>query len=125
MATKEPAPQKEAYPCGDSLSERANNLQPVRPKKKEVMFSFGGSSDEDEKQTSFQEEVANRTIDEDTELDYDVFETGDEDDLDESAIDDDDSSSDWEACVEGSGNPSIVEKTFFQRVDSRPNLTMR
>jgi hypothetical protein len=134
----------------DSLSEQpssmANSLQPTRPKKKGAMFSFGGSSNEDEsslprkmngpapsalrpagskKTTSFQEEVANRTIHEDTVLDDDVFETDDEDDVDESAIDDDDDSSDWEDSVEESGNPSIDEKTFFQRVDSRPNLTTR
>jgi hypothetical protein len=135
----------------DSLSEQpssmADSLQPIRPKKKGAMFSFGGSSNEDEsslpqnmaggsssnalrpivnkKTTSFQEEVANRTIHEDTVLDDDVFETDDEDDVDESAIDDDDDSSDWEDSVEDSGNPSIDEKTFFQRVDSRPNLTTR
>jgi hypothetical protein len=135
----------------DSLSEQpssiANSLQPTRPKKKGAMFSFGGSSNEDEgslphnmtngpapsalrpaaskKTTSFQEEVANRTIHEDSVLDDDVFETDDEDDVDESAIDDDDDSSDWEDSVEDSGNPSIDEKTFFQRVDSRPNLTTR
>ncbi|EHK98963.1 hypothetical protein M7I_5254 [Glarea lozoyensis 74030] len=132
----------------DSFSEQPssinNSLQPNRPKKK-AMFSFGGSSNEDEsslphnmtsttsavrpaaskKTTSFQEEVANRTIHEDSVLDDDVFETDDEDDVDESAIDDDDDSSDWEDSVEDSGNPSIDEKTFFQRVDSRPNLTTR
>lgn len=138
----------------DSLSEQANSmansLQPVmKPKKKGAMFSFGGSSNEDEsslpsnikstsgltnglhrpltakKQTSFKEEVATRTIQEEQPFDDDVFETDDEDDIDESAIDDDDDSSDWEDSVEDSGNPSIDEKTFFQRVDSRPNLVSR
>ncbi|KAH6679618.1 hypothetical protein B0J14DRAFT_686809 [Halenospora varia] len=135
----------------DSMSEQTNSiensLQPIRPKKKNTMFSFGGSSNEEEsslpqkvmkgalsngpqrpltnkKQTSFQEEVATRTIQEE-QGDDDVFETDEDDEIDESAIDDDDDSSDWEDSVEDSGNPSIDEKTFFQRVDSRPNLTSR
>jgi len=134
----------------DSLSEQTNsmesNLQPIQQKKKAV-FSFGGSSNEDEsslpqkmklqsalaesrplsnnkKVTSFKEEVATRTIKEEPVFDDDVFES-DEDEIDESAIDDDDDSSDWEDSVEDSGNASIDEKTFFQRVDSRPNLTSR
>lgn len=123
-----------------------SNLQPIQQKKKAV-FSFGGSSNEDEsslpqkmklqsalaesrplannkKVTSFKEEVATRTIKEEPVFDDDVFES-DEDEIDESAIDDDDDSSDWEDSVEDSGNASIDEKTFFQRVDSRPNLTSR
>lgn len=134
----------------DSLSEHtdsmASNLQPSHQKKKNAVFTFGGSSNEDEssppkrvkpssalteslhkppkKQTSFKEEVATRTIQEEQAFDDDVFET-DEDEIDESAIDDDDDSSDWEDSVEDSGNVSIDEKTFFQRVDSRPALTSR
>ncbi|ESZ89785.1 hypothetical protein SBOR_9831 [Sclerotinia borealis F-4128] len=134
----------------DSLSEQAasmdNKPSPLQ-KKKLAKFSFGGSSNEDDsslpnrmqprsaltdklqkpfvkKQTSFQEEVATRTIQEEA-FDDDVFETDDEDDVDESAIDDDDDSSDWEDSVEESGNASIDEKTFFQRVDSKPQLTSR
>ncbi|TAQ88604.1 hypothetical protein B7494_g3068 [Chlorociboria aeruginascens] len=135
----------------DSLSEQPNSiesLQPQQAKKKNAMFTFGGSSNEEEnslpprlqppsalaasiqkpmsakKQTSFLEEVATRTIHEEQPFDDDVFES-DEDDVDESAIDDDDDSSEWEDSNEDSGNPSIDEKTFFQRVDSRPNLTSR
>ncbi|KAF7854598.1 hypothetical protein EAF04_010407 [Stromatinia cepivora] len=134
----------------DSLSEQAvsmDNKPLTLQKKKPAKFSFGGSSNEDEsslpnrmqprsaltdklqkplakKQTSFQEEVATRTIQEEV-FDDDVFETDDEDDVDESAIDDDDDSSDWEDSVEDSGNASIDDKTFFQRVDSRPQLTSR
>ena len=137
----------------DSLSSEQpdsmdKNLQPPQQqKKKKAVFDFG-SSNEDEnslpqrmqpqsaltesiqkplaakKQTSFKEEVATRTIQDEQVFDDDVFET-DEDDIDESAIDDDDDSSDWEDSVEDSGNASIDEKTFFQRVDSRPNLTSR
>jgi hypothetical protein len=136
----------------DSMSEQTNsvenNLQPTQTKKKNAVFSFGGSSNEDEsplpqkmkangtltdgrllasqkKQTSFKEEVATRTIQEEQPFDDDVFETDEEDEIDESAIDDDDDSSEWEDSIEDSGNASIDEKTFFQRVDSRPNLTSR
>ena len=132
----------------DSLSEQTNSIieKTLQPQKKKAMFSFGGSSNEDEsslprkmqkpqsamadhtqrpqqkKQTSFLEEVASRTI-----HDYeDPFESDDDDtEPSESAIDDDDDSSDWEDSIEDSGNASIDEKTFFQRVDSRPNLTSR
>jgi hypothetical protein len=123
-------------------------MQSQQAKKKSTVFTFGGSSGEDEgslkenmyrsslsealrrplegkKQTSFKEEVATRTIHEDQVIDDDVFETDEEDDIDESAIDDDDDSSDWEDSNEESGKSSIDEKTFFQRVDSRPNLTSR
>ena len=135
----------------DSMSDKTNSLeqaiQPTQQQKKNPMFSFGGSSNEDDsslppkmqrpsaltsqlqrpatqkKQTSFQEEVATRTLD-DQQYSDDVFET-DEDDVDESAIDDDDDSSDWEDSAEESGNASVDDKTFFQRVDSKPNLTTR
>lgn len=134
----------------DSLSEQAHSvektLQPQQ--KKKAMFSFGGSSNEDEsslprkmqkpvsaitdnvqrpqpqpqkKQTSFLEEVAARTI----EQYEDPFESDEDETPTDSAIDDDDDSSDWEDSNEESGNASIDEKTFFQRVDSRPNLTTR
>jgi Protein of unknown function (DUF3295)/Fungal protein of unknown function (DUF1752) len=130
-----------------------SSLQPApQQKKKNTVFSFGGSSNEEEsslpqkmksqqptsaltesiqkplankKQTSFKEEAATRTIKEEQPFDDDVFETDEEDEIDESAIDDDDDSSDWEDSIEDSGNASIDEKTFFQRVDSRPNLTSR
>jgi hypothetical protein len=136
----------------DSLSDKTNSMessiqQTTQQQKKNPVFTFGGSSNEDEsslpqkmkptstltqsiqnapkKQTSFKEEVATRTIQEEQVFDDDVFETDEEDEIDESAIDDDDDSSDWEDSIEDSGNVSIDEKTFFQRVDSRPNLTSR
>jgi len=136
----------------DSMSEQTNSvdnhLQPTPQKKKNAVFSFGGSSNEDEsslpqkmkansaltqtiqrplaekKQTSFQEEVATRTIQEEQPFDDDVFETDEEDEIDESAIDDDDDSSDWEDSIEESGNAS-PDEDLFKRVDSRPNLTSR
>ncbi|KAI9709664.1 MAG: hypothetical protein M1812_007642 [Candelaria pacifica] len=124
-------------------------------KKKGAIFMLGGSSGEDEssleehmsyrphrsslsdglkqpltrrKQTSFKDEVVTRTINEGAHEDEEVFESDDEDDEDEvseSAIDDDDDSSDWEDSVTESGRSSIQEKSIFQRVDSKPNLTSR
>ncbi|POS84087.1 hypothetical protein EPUL_006189 [Erysiphe pulchra] len=113
---------------------------------KNAIFSFGASSNEDEilpgnidgtalnnelmskallrRPTTFQEEVARRTILEEATVD-DVFESDEEDIVDESAIDDEDDSSEWEDSVEGSGHASVEEKNFFQRVDSRANLTSR
>lgn len=154
-ASKGPQPKKKAmFALGassgeDSFNEKAlsveKTLKPAPPQqKKKAKFSFGGSSNEDEsplpqkmtktplvesrplikKVTSFQEEVASRTINEESPFEDDVFES-DEDEIDESAIDDDDDSSDWEDSVADSGHASIDEKTFFQRVDSRPNLTTR
>lgn len=70
----------------------------------------------------------------------DAIETDDEDDeeISESAIEDDDSSSEWEDSITESGDPNGVhadaddeqQKQFdqgqmFQRVDSRPNLVSR
>lgn len=134
------------------MESRIQQQQAPPQKKKNAVFSFGGSSGEDDsslrenmqpppqqrtsllntlslaqqkKKTSFKEEVATRTIHEDRVMDEDPFETDEEDEIDESAIDDDDDSSDWEDSVEESGKSSIDEKTFFQRVDSRPNLTSR
>ncbi|KAJ0360314.1 hypothetical protein COL26b_014109 [Colletotrichum chrysophilum] len=49
----------------------------------------------------------------------------DTDYVDESAIDDEDDSSDWEDAIEDSNKSSIDEKTFFQRVDSKVNLISR
>lgn len=44
--------------------------------------------------------------------------------IDESAIDDDDESSDWEDSIEDSGK-SGVDETSFQRVDCKSNSTSR
>ncbi|KAF4615625.1 hypothetical protein G7Y89_g15282 [Cudoniella acicularis] len=153
-ASKGPRPKKhQMFALGGSSSEDSmsdnsveSNLQ--RSQKKKAMFSFGGSSNEDEsslpervknrsaltdsveqplsykKQTMFKDEVATRAIKEEQLLDDDVFET-DEDEIDESAIGDDDDSSDWEDSIEDSGNPSTDEKIFFPRIDPRLNLTQR
>lgn len=116
-----------------------SRMQPV-PQAKRKMFQVGGSSEEEsslrsalhssqpgsllsaqKKQASFSNQVTLRTVpnsavsDDQSETDY----------VDESAIDDDDDSSDWEDSGEDSGKSSIDEKTFFQRVDSKANLTSR
>jgi hypothetical protein len=141
----------DSYIEPSSLEARMQQQQPQ--KRKNTVFTFGGSSGEEEssfreemlptqphrsslsaalrgpppnkKQTSFKNEVATRTIPEDRAMDDDVFETDEEDEIDESAIDDDDDSSDWEDSVEESGKSSFDDKALFKRVDSRPNLTSR
>ncbi|CZT23207.1 uncharacterized protein RCC_08918 [Ramularia collo-cygni] len=121
------------------------------PKKKGAMFTIGTSSAEDEssleshmlrsniseslrhpssltsngskKRTAFKDEVA---VAKATEYSS-VFGSDDEDeDVSESAIEDDDDSSDWEDSEDQHSGPSSVnERELFQRVDSRPNLTSR
>ncbi|KAL4895208.1 hypothetical protein BDV59DRAFT_174660 [Aspergillus ambiguus] len=54
--------------------------------------------------------------------DEDAIET--EDDVSESAIEDDEDS-DWEDSVTESGRSSVEERDMFQRVDSKPNLVSR
>lgn len=54
--------------------------------------------------------------------DEDAIET--EDEVSESAIEDDEDS-DWEDSVTESGRSSVEEKELFQRADSRPNLVSR
>ena len=129
---------------GDLSSEQTDLIQPntTQFKKQEARFSFGDSSGADgksllqthnalvdparkplNKQTSFKEDpITPQIVKEEQTFDDDVFET-DEDEIHESAIDDDDSS-DWEDSVEDSGMAGIDEKTF-QRVDPRPNLSSR
>lgn len=127
----------------DSYSDRGHELearkQPV-PAGKKKMFQVGGSSEEDsslksalllpkqnpqltaqKKTASFSNQLVTRTFppapaeDDQSETDY----------VDESAIDDDDDSSDWEDSIEESGKSSIDDKLEFQRVDSKANLTTR
>jgi hypothetical protein len=138
-------------PASYSSSDQGASVEelpkrPIPPPAKRKVFQVGGSSEEEsslksalhparqvnggatsmltaqKKQTSFNDQVATRTIDTAA---IDDSETEAED-VDESAIDDDDDdSSDWEDSVEDSGKSSIDEKTFFQRVDSKANLTSR
>lgn len=153
--TSAPAPkmvrtgkQPAAFALGASYSsseqgQSVETRQPVAPPavafKKNAIFKLGGSSEEEgslksalhssrasaglsaqKKQASFSNHVVTHTmepdnaIESDSEVDY----------IDESAIDDDDDSSDWEDSIEDSGKSSVDEK-YFQRVDSKANLTSR
>ena len=123
----------------DLSSDQTDLIQPTttRLKKQEARFSFGDSSGADgkthkaladparrplKKQTSFKEDpITPEIVTEEQAFGDAVFET-DEDEIHESAIDDDDSS-EWEDSVD-SGMAGMDEKTF-QRVDPRPNLSSR
>ncbi|KAI4605103.1 hypothetical protein J4E83_010839 [Alternaria metachromatica] len=122
-------------------------------KKKQPMFTLGGSSEEENgssfeayslqrsslsqqlrnaapmrKTTSFKNEVSTRTFHDVSESSEAAIETDSEDDVDESAIEDEDSDEDeWEDDDnEESGPPSVAEhRPLFSRVDSKPNLTSR
>ncbi|POR38482.1 Uncharacterized protein TPAR_01334 [Tolypocladium paradoxum] len=137
-------PAKFALGGSCSSSEQGQSIENLKPipaaAAKKPMFQIGGSSEEEcslksalhsprpasalaaqKKQTSFSNHVLTRTydqsdpaVDSDTEAEY----------VDESAIDDDDDSSDWEDSIEDSGKSSVDEK-FFQRVPSKVNLTSR
>ncbi|EQB55120.1 hypothetical protein CGLO_04982 [Colletotrichum gloeosporioides Cg-14] len=126
-----------------SSSEQGQSVEQLRPipapAPKRKMFQVGGSSEEDsslksalasgpsslltgqKKTTSFADHVLTRTINDNSA----IADDSDTDYVDESAIDDEDDSSDWEDSIEDSNKSSIDEKTFFQRVDSKVNLTSR
>jgi hypothetical protein len=151
-----PVLKKHVFALGGSSDDSFNVESPLdsrmqskaQTKKKSTVFTFGGSSGEEEnlfrenmqpaqvqlsslsealrgpfqkKQTSFKDEVATRTI-----LYSNVFEdTEGDDEVNESTINDEDNESDWEDSVGESGRSSIDDKTFFQRIDSQPHITSR
>uniref|UniRef100_A0A8H7NHH6 DUF3295 domain-containing protein n=1 Tax=Bionectria ochroleuca TaxID=29856 RepID=A0A8H7NHH6_BIOOC len=90
-------------------SNPANNpeivTQPPAPKKKQAFFS---------------NHVIMHTVDPDNAIESD----SEGDSIDESAIDDEDDSSDWEDSIDNSSKSSVDDK-YFQRVDSKVNLTSR
>jgi hypothetical protein len=122
-------------------------------KKKQPMFTLGGSSEEENgssfeayslqrsslsqqlrnaapmrKTTSFKNEVSTRTFHDVSESSEAAIESDSEDGVDESAIEDEDSDEDeWEDDDnEESGPPSVAEhRPLFSRVDSKPNLSSR
>ncbi|TQN72628.1 hypothetical protein CSHISOI_02866 [Colletotrichum shisoi] len=69
--------------------------------------------------------TSNRSRDEECHVTSGDPENSDTDYVDEAAIDDDDASTGWEDEIEEKANPSIDQKTFFQCVDSKVNLTSR
>ncbi|CAH0054120.1 unnamed protein product [Clonostachys solani] len=72
------------------------------------------------KQASFSNHIIIHNVNPDNAIDSDS--KGDY--IDESAIDDEDDSSDWEDSIEDSGKSNVDDK-YFQRVDSKVNLTSR
>ena len=119
-------------------------------KSKSGMFLLGGSSGEDDssfdehistkppqssliaaqlrpvgekKQTSFKDEVESRTINQRSHED-EVFESDDEEDVSESAIEEEDES-DWESSSSESGGSVPNDKPMFERVFRKPNLVSR
>ncbi|CAH0052772.1 unnamed protein product [Clonostachys solani] len=123
-----------------SSSEQGQSPEACKPAPtsnlKKSMFKLGGSSEEEgslksalsprnrlttqKKQASFSNHVIMHTVDPDNAIDSD----SEGDYIDESAIDDEDDSSDWEDSIEDSGKSSVDDK-YFQRVDSKVNLTSR
>ncbi|EGY23422.1 uncharacterized protein VDAG_04860 [Verticillium dahliae VdLs.17] len=116
--------------------DRPNNARPAPvPQSKRRMFALGDSSEEDSpiKNTlasthangllNLQKKQASQLVP--RAIDSAVADDSDTDYVDESAIDDDDGSSDWEDSIENSSRSSMDEKTLFQRVDSKVNLTSR
>jgi len=124
--------------------------EPLR--KKQPMFTLGGSSEEENgssfeayslaqrssltehlrkappppmrKTTSFKAEVSTRTFQDIASESEGAIESDSEDEYDESAIEEDDSEDDWEdEDVDESGPSSVAERPLFSRVDSKPDLT--
>ncbi|RYC80281.1 hypothetical protein BFJ63_vAg16837 [Fusarium oxysporum f. sp. narcissi] len=137
MHSKKPARFALGGSCSSSeQDQRPSNSKPSIPIIKNPMLQIGGSSEEDgslksaiassrpgsllsarKKQVSLSNNVMTRKIDDEASVDSDT-----DDYIDKSAIDDEDDSSDWEDAMEESGKSSMDDK-FFQRVDSKPNLT--
>ncbi|KAK5987914.1 hypothetical protein PT974_12050 [Cladobotryum mycophilum] len=132
---KQPARFALGGSCSSSeFGQSVETRKPMMPIIKKSTFKMGASSEEDssvpsrrgppsrsvisqQKQISYSSRSADENesaIDSDTEGEY----------VDESAIDDEDDSSDWEDSNDESGKPSVDEK-FFQRVESKVNLTSR
>ncbi|KAF4970951.1 hypothetical protein FZEAL_9946 [Fusarium zealandicum] len=137
VQSKKPARFALGGSCSSSEQDQSlGSGKPAIPIIKKPIFQIGGSSEEDgslksamagsrpssllspRKQTSFSNHVMTRTIDDEAAVDSDT------DYIDESAIDDDEDESDWEDSMEDSGKSSVDDK-FFQRVDSKANLTSR
>ena len=102
-----PPPKKGRFQMGGSSGSAStkSDIQPAKPIISEKMKQGIASTS----RTS--QLAAESAIDSDTDDDY----------VDESAIVDD---SDWEDCADEDGK-SCVEKKFFQRVNSVPNITSR
>ena len=108
-----------------SFEERA--IMNIKPQRSSLTDGLAKSPAQPKKVASFKAEVESiRPIRESMTSDDDgaAIET-DYEEISESAIDDDDDSSDWEDSITESGRSSVEDKPLFQRVDSRPNLVSR
>ncbi|GKU22610.1 hypothetical protein FLAG1_11035 [Fusarium langsethiae] len=94
------------------IEPKSSPAAKVVQSRKPARFALGGSC-------SSREQDQSLNNDDEAAVDSDS-----DDYIDESAIDDDDDSSDWEDATEESGK-SNVDDMFFQRVNSKPNLTSR
>lgn len=117
--------------CSSSEQSQSVDAQklPLAIAAKKPVFQIGGSSEEDSsvKSTNLPAVAASRIVpppmsraDSETAVDSD----SEDDYVDESAIDDDEDSSDWEDSIEDSGKSSVDEK-YFQRVESKAKMTSR
>ncbi|KAK2669150.1 Protein of unknown function DUF3295 [Fusarium oxysporum f. sp. vasinfectum] len=116
VPSKQPARPAPGHSCSSSEQDQSfSNSKPMIPIIKKPVFQIGGSSEEDGPLKSAMVSsrpsslLSARTIDGEIAEDSD---TGDY--IDESAIDDDDDSSDWEDSAEEGDKPSMDDK-FFQR----------
>ena len=100
------SPSDDETDCGQSYNSRQG------PHVSELAEGLKVSG---KKRASFRDEVATRTV-------YDDAFTDDDEDVSESAIEDD--CSDWESSTD-SAHSSFVDTPMFQRVESRPQLTSR
>ncbi|KAG7403707.1 hypothetical protein Forpe1208_v016180 [Fusarium oxysporum f. sp. rapae] len=124
VPSKQPARPAPGHSCSSSEQDQSfSNSKPMIPIIKKPVFQIGGSSEEDGPLKSAMVSsrpsslLSARTIDGEIAEDSD---TGDY--IDESAIDDDDDSSDWEDSAK-EGDKSSMDDKSFQRVNSKPNLT--
>ncbi|KAK0640916.1 hypothetical protein B0T16DRAFT_204217 [Cercophora newfieldiana] len=117
-ARKQPVPQpkKPVFQIGQESSEHESSLKSVLHTARQ-----GSLLNAQKKTASFSNQVITQTY----ASAISDGEQSDTDYVDESAIDDDDDSSDWEDSVEESGKSSVEDKFNFQRVDSKPDLASR
>ncbi|KAF9888686.1 hypothetical protein FE257_008444 [Aspergillus nanangensis] len=106
-----------------SFEDRMTMQGPHRSSLSDELGKPANKQQNSKKMTSFKEQPANiKPLRESNDNDEDAIET--DDDVSESAIDDDEDS-DWEDSVTESGRSSVEERELFQRVDSKPNLVSR
>jgi len=111
-----PAPKNAVLQMGRGSSDGESSLKSALHHARQ-----GSPLNAQKKTASFSSQVVTQTYPASTSAISDG-EDSDSDYIDESAIDDDDSS-DWEDSNEDSGKSSVDDRFNFKRVDSKPNLT--